>query len=341
MPNSTLNNAKRAKEDEFYTRREDIERELTHYADHFRGKVVYCNCDDPEKSEFWPFFTRNFWAYGLKKLIATHYEPDEKNFSYKLELTEKQDGQFYFDGPVKTPIQSNGDFRSACCIELLEEADIVVTNPPFSLFREYVAQLMKYEKKFIIIGSKNAVKYKEIFPLIKGNQLWLGYHPMSADMYFHVPDSYQKWLKTNKQKGSGYRIVDGEIMGRSASVWFTNLETTLRHTPIDLRGNYYAGNEEKYPQYVNFDGIEVGKISDIPCDYYGMMGVPITFMAVYCPEQFEIVGYSLDMATPISTCAAEGADFTKGGNCFYLDDGNLHYRRLYDRFVIRRKKDLK
>ena len=170
--------AKDAKNDEFYTQRSDIENELSHYADHFKDKVVYCNCDDPKESEFWQFFMRNFKAWGLKKVIATHYEPDEKNYSYVLEICEDTNGDGvvnYLDEPTVTQIPCNGDFRSGVCIEYLKEADIVVTNPPFSLFREYVAQLLEYDKKFVIIGHQNALKYKEIFPLIKDGKIWLGY----------------------------------------------------------------------------------------------------------------------------------------------------------------------
>ena len=282
MANRALNNAKRAKKDEFYTRREDIERELTHYADHFRGKTVYCNCDDPETSEFWRFFVRNFWAYGLKKLMATHYDPDEKNYSYKLELTELPDGQFSYAG-VKTQIPCNGDFRSAACIELLKEADIVVTNPPFSLFREYVAQLMEYGKKFVIIGNQNALTYREIFTLLRDNQIWLGYY--SGDMAFKVPDYYEAketrfWIDETGQKWRS--------MGNAC--WYTNLDIPKRHMPLDLRGNLYAGNEDRFLFFDNYDAINVDKVADIPNDFYGVMGVPVTFMDKYCPEQFEIIG---------------------------------------------------
>ena len=272
MANKALNNAKRAKKDEFYTRREDIERELTHYAEHFRGKAVYCNCDDPERSEFWQFFVRNFWAYGLKKLMATHYEPDEKNYSYKLELTETETGQLSYEGAVKTQIPCNGDFRSAACIELLKETDIVVTNPPFSLFREYVAQLMEYGKKFVIIGGLNAVKYKEIFPLLRDNKIWLGYY--SGDMAFKVPAYYEPrptrfWIDETGQKWRS--------MGNTC--WFTNLDIPKRHQPLDLRGNRF--DAVKYPKYDNYNAIEVSKVEDIPDDYDGLMGVPITFMMKY------------------------------------------------------------
>ena len=319
MANRALNKAKIAKEDEFYTRREDIERELSHYEAHFRGKTVYCNCDDPEKSEFWRFFVRNFWGYGLKKLMSTHYEPDEKNFSYKLELTEMQSGQLSCDAS-RTPIESNGDFRSACCVELLKEADIVVTNPPFSLFREYVAQLMEYGKKFIIVGNHNALTYREIFPLLKDNRIWLGYQ--YGDMSFRVPSYYEPratrfWVDETGQKWRS--------MGNAC--WFTNLDIPKRHMPLDLRGNYY--DPEKYPKYDNYDAIEVSKVNDIPCDYDGVMGVPVTFMDKYCPEQFDIVGLAAGNIRGLS-----GLVSSTGKDGPYIN-GKLKYGRI----LIRRKRE--
>lgn len=265
--NASLIAAKKAKNDEFYTQKADIEAELSHYEEHFRGKTVYCNCDDPEYSEFWKFFVRNFKPYGLKKLIATHYEPNEQSFSYKLEAEADADGNFdIYQEPVKTPLPCNGDFRSAPCVELLKEADIVVTNPPFSLLRPFVAQLMEYGKKFIIIGNMNAITYKEFFPLLKNNQVWIGYtHPKR------------------------FMQLDGTMKSFGNIMWFTNLDIRKRHVPLSLRGNYYKGNEDKYPKYDNYDAIECGKVNDIPCDYDGVMGVPITFLDSYCPEQFEIV----------------------------------------------------
>ena len=270
--NANLAAAKRAKNDEFYTRREDIEAELSHYEQHFRGKTVYCNCDDPASSEFWKFFVRVFRPWGLKKLIATHFEPDARNFAYKIEISDPGEAVIGMV-PGKAPIQSNGDFRSAACVALLEEADIVVTNPPFSLFREYVAQLMGYGKKFLIIGSMNAITYKEFFPLLKDNKVWIGY------------TSPKKFL-----------MPDGGIKSFGNIMWFTNLDIPKRHRPLDLRGNYFA--PEKYPGYDNYDAVEVSRVSDIPCDYDGVMGVPITFMGQYCPEQFEIVGGSIFDDTP-------------------------------------------
>lgn len=282
--NKTLNKAKDAKNDEFYTRRSDIENELSHYADHFKDKVVYCNCDDPKESEFWQFFMRNFKAWGLKKLIATHYEPDEKNYSYVLEICEDTNGDGvvnYLDEPTVTQIPCNGDFRSDVCIEYLKEADIVVTNPPFSLFREYVAQLLEYDKKFVIIGHQNALKYKEIFPLIKDGKIWLGYGFPGNVGFFRAPH-YEDYAVSSQHKEGLIRV--------SGVCWYTNLDIPKRHTNLDLRGNYY--NPEDYPMYINFDAIDVSKVIDIPCDYDGLMGVPITFMDKYNPDQFEIIGVS-------------------------------------------------
>ena len=288
MPgNKDLNKAKDAKKDEFYTTRQDIEAELCHYAEHFKDKVVYCNCDDPVTSEFWQFFVRNFKPYGLKKLIATHYEPDEKNYAYSLEICEDTNGDGridFLDEPTVKQLPCNGDFRSAACIELLKEADIVVTNPPFSLFREYMAQLMEYGKKFVIIGNINAVTYKEFFPYIMDNKVWIGPSIHSGDRMFYVPDSYPM-----KAAGCGTDPETGRRYIRVKGVrWFTNLDIKQRHIPLDLRGNYYI--PDKYPRYDNFDAIEVNKTSDIPIDYDEMMGVPVTFLDKYCPEQFEILG---------------------------------------------------
>ena len=279
MAKASLNRAKKEKKDEFYTQRSDIEEELGHYAPYFRNKVVYCNCDDPVSSEFWQFFVRVFKPWGLKKLIATHYEPNDKNFSYSLELSGDMNGDGRVDmsdAPVIQPLPCNGDFRSAACIELLMQADIVVTNPPFSLFREYVAQLIEYKKKFIIVGNKNAVTNKEIFKLIKDNELWIGFRPMSSDFWLKVPDDQPC-----------EKIVDGVRLKHIMACWYTNLDIPKRHDGPEVRGNYY--DPEKYLQYEDCDGINVDSISDIPCDYDGIMGVPLTSLDKYDPEQYEIL----------------------------------------------------
>jgi hypothetical protein len=268
MANSNLRSAKKEKNDEFYTRIEDIEKELIHYKEHFAGKVVFCNCDDPTWSNFYKFFSRKFEDYGLKKLISTHYE--ENGQSYKLEIIKdiNGDGKINQFDEIRTNLQGDGDFRSEECVELLKEADIVVTNPPFSLFREYVAQLMDYNKKFLIIGSMNAITYKETFKLIKENKLWLG---IGAPKEFMQPDGNMKKF--------------GNIN------WFTNLEHKKRNEETILYKKYYR-NEDDYPTYDNYDAIEVSKVVDIPIDYNGTMGVPITFLGKFNPKQFKIVGMS-------------------------------------------------
>lgn len=340
MPrNKDLNKAKDAKKDEFYTTRQDIEAELCHYAEHFRDKVVYCNCDDPVTSEFWQFFVRNFKAYGLKKLMATHYEPDEKNYAYSLEITEDTngDGRIDFqDEPTIKQLPCNGDFRSAACIELLKEADIVVTNPPFSLFREYVAQLMEYQKEFIIIGNINAITYKEFFPYIMNNQVWIGPSIHSGDRMFYVPDSYPM-----KASGCGIDPETGRRYIRVKGVrWFTNLDLKQRHVPIDLRGNYYS--PEAYPEYDNYDAIEVSKTSDIPTDYDGIMGVPITFLDKYCPEQFSILGIT-DRDNPYGLTKKiyrkeDGPNYSDCNRraAIKMPDGSL--KSTYARILIQRRK---
>ena len=256
--NTSLHAAKRAKNDEFYTQLTDIEKELRHYKDHFRGKVVFCNCDDPEWSSFWLYFTLNFEKLGLAKVVSTHYASGVA--SYKQEYTG-------VTNPVKTtPLFGDGDFRSPESVEILKEADIVVTNPPFSLFREYVEQLVAHGKQFLIIGNNNSVTYKEIFTLIKKNQLWLGVSPRS--MTFKLPDGSSKDVN---------------------ACWFTNLPHKKRNEEVVLFRNY-SSNEGDYPKYDNYDAIEVSRVSNIPTDYAGFMGVPITFLEKYNPEQFEIVG---------------------------------------------------
>lgn len=323
--NKTLNKAKDAKNDEFYTQRSDIENELSHYADHFKDKVVYCNCDDPKESEFWQFFMRNFKAWGLKKLIATHYEPDEKNYSYVLEICEDTNGDGvvnYLDKPTVTQIPCNGDFRSGVCVEYLKEADIVVTNPPFSLFREYVAQLLEYDKKFVIIGHQNALKYKEIFPLIKDGKIWLGYGFPGNVGFFRAPH-YEDYAVSSQHKEGLIRV--------SGVCWYTNLDIPKRHTNLDLRGNYYS--PEKYPKYDNFDGIDVSKVADIPCDYDGNIGVPITFLSVYSPDQFEIMG----MGTGDTAKAIGVTKNYRGRTDLSITDENGKHKCPYTRIIIKNK----
>lgn len=332
--NSSMTEAKRSKNDEFYTRIEDIENELGHYAAHFRDKVVFLNCDDPEASNFWRYFELNFEFLGLKKLIATHYDAAQP--TYKLELVRSDvggdtNGDGVVDGQdvVRTELQENGDFRSSEAVALLQEADIVVTNPPFSLFREYLAQLAEHNKKFLIVGNMNAITYRETWTLIQDGKLWLG--TRIGDMSFRVPESYgprstRFWID---DEGNHWRSLGN-------ATWFTNLDHSRRHEEIVLFRRY-AEDPSLYPTYANYDAIEVSKVADIPEDYSGEMGVPITFLGKHNPDQFEIVGYSGQLAKNLKDYVHPSVKFTGGGlGAFYVPvEGG--YRRLYDRIVIKRK----
>lgn len=286
--NKNLHNARNAKNDEFYTQLTDVAKELMHYKHHFKDKIVFCNCDDPTWSAFWKYFHLNFSALGLKKLISTHYDKTEP--LYKMEYTGGNDNDI--EVGAKTPLEGNGDFRNQECLDLLDEADIVVTNPPFSLFREYVACLMEHEKKFLIIGNMNALTYKEIFPLIRDNQLWYGASIHSGDRKFYVPDDYPL-----KAAGCGVDDDGRKFIRVNGVRWFTNLDYAERHEKLILWKNY---TPEEYPTYDNYDAINVDVTSDIPCDYDGVMGVPISWFDKYCPEQFDILelGNGRDNFTP-------------------------------------------
>ena len=296
--NRNLIRAKRTKQDEFYTQLADIEREAKHYAGHFRDKVVYCNCDDPRVSNFFHYFSYNFERLGLKKLVSACYQNRERDLFSSHD--SKQAIWLEYSGnnaggrvPEVADIGVNhfkgdGDFRCAESIELLKLADIVVTNPPFSLFREYVAQLVQYGKKFLIVGNQNAVTYKEIFPLIKDNTMWLGVTPKGQDMLFDVPEGYARELEATAKEGSAYRVVEGVVKGRLGNAaWFTNLDHDKRHEELILYKRY---SPEEHPHYDNYDAINVDKVVDIPKDWDGVMGVPITFLDKHNPEQFEILG---------------------------------------------------
>ena len=289
--NSNLNKARVAKNDEFYTQLTDVAKELMHYKAHFKDKIVLCNCDDPTWSAFWKYFHLNFAELGLKKLISTHYDREEA--TYKMEYTGGDDNNI--EVGVKTPLEGNGDFRNKECLDLLDESDIVVTNPPFSLFREYVAVLMEHEKKFLIIGNKNAIVYKEFFPLLKDNEVWIGF--------------------TNVKE---FLQPDGSIKKFGNIGWFTNLDVAKRHEKLILWKKY---TPEEYPKYDNYDAINVDKVSEIPCDYDGVMGVPITFLDKYNPEQFEIVGISA------SWCHCYVNQHEKS-HCPIINDKNL-YQRIF------------
>lgn len=305
--NSNLSAAKKTKNDEFYTQLTDIEKELVHYHNQLRGKIIFCNCDDPEWSNFWRYFDLNFDFIGIKALIATHYDPEKP--TYKLEIRwDSVTGAKL--PPVRTDLKQNGDFRSPECVELLKSCDVVVTNPPFSLFREYVAQLMQYGKKFIIIGNMNAITYKEIFPLLKDNQMWLGY--MSPKM-FGQPDGTMKSF--------------GNVL------WYTNIDIQKRHEPLTLFRRY-ADDPSKYPRYDNYDAIECSKVADIPEDYDGVIGVPITFLDKYCPDQFEIMGLAAgnSRATRLYYDVVYVPHVADRGGC-----GVVAGERKYGRILVRRK----
>lgn len=351
--NASLNRANAAKQDEFYTQLTDIEKELRHYRKHFQGKTVLCNCDDPYESNFFKYFALSFNRLGLKKLIATCYAGSPiANRQLSLFDVSGEQGDAYLavvtqvydttgDGGVDMidvaelfrskkntlkKLKGDGDFRSPECLRLLDEADIVVTNPPFSLFREYMAVLMEHQKKFIIIGNQNAISYQEIFPYLKNNEMWLGYN--NGDMAFRVPDYFEPRETRYWQDETGQKW---RSLGNIA--WFTNLDIKKRHEELILVRRY---DPEQYLKYVNYNAIEVSKISDIPCDFDGEMGVPITFLDKYNPEQFEIVGISRELVRTVSEDVRENGAYPQIGR-FYLDVGAPKYKKVYERLVIRNK----
>lgn len=326
--NALLNEAKKAKKDEFYTQLSDISNELKHYRKHFKNKVVYCNCDDPRVSNFFQYFALNFEKLGLKKLIATCYKnqsmdlfsQNDSEQAIYLEYSGDKNGNNLPDPEeigIK-PLKGDGDFRSKESISLLTQADIIVTNPPFSLFREYVAQLIEHDKKFVIVGHQNALTYKEIFPLIKENKLWLGYGFKGGAGHF-INEHYEDYATATDRKEGMIRV--------SGVVWFTNLDISKRHEDLILYKNY---NEEEYPTYDNYNAIEVSKTNEIPCDYDGVMGVPITFMNKYNPEQFEIIGAT----------ESEGKGFSNGlwNEKSNVAQAMINGKKVYKRIFIRNKK---
>lgn len=337
VANTNLHSAKRAKNDEFYTRLQDIEAELKHYRqfnaadpyqnfNHFQNKVVFCNCDDPDWSNFWRYFTMNFDFLGIKKLISTHYEMDGSP-SYAMILDrDSATGAMNNYGvnademPLgrRVELTGNGDFRSPECIAFLKESDIVVTNPPFSLFREYVAQIMAYEKQFILMANQNAITYKEIFPLIKNNRMWLG-TVSNKTLMFSVPEHY--YSKNEQRDNYGRKIVPVPAIS-----WFTNLDHKKRHENLPLF-RYYEDEADMFPSYDNYDAINVDRVKDIPCDYEGVMGVPITFLDKYNPEQFEIMNandYKTNEAVP-----------DKAHGLIKDKDGAINGKPKYARILIR------
>ena len=366
MANNNLTNAKRAKNDEFYTQYSDIQKEIEAYLDYnpdvFRSKVVYCNCDDPFESNFFRYFVLNFNKLGLKQLITTSYKPSPvantqlSLFGDDKTLTESKgrpkinankfiinevcdidgDGEFNLKDVAMqlkankhnewTPLEKDGDFKSPECVELLKQSDIVVTNPPFSLFREYVKQLFDYNKKFVIIGNKNSVTYKEIFPLVKENKMWSGKTEWSGGLWFVTMDD-----------GDVDRVIDGVNMKNVASVWFTNIDHGRRHQPLPLmtmeENLKYSKHKEikgkkAYDTYDNYDAIEVSFTDSIPSDYDGVMGVPISFLDKYCPNQFEIVGWSRH-----NDYNMDGG-YWKGGK----NDATINGKDVYRRILIKHKK---
>ena len=309
--NKLLQKARKTKSDEFYTQLCDIERELQYYEKHFLGKVVYCNCDDPHTSNFVKYFVTNFYRLGLKKLIASCYKENEINLFQANSFTagiccvyKGTKNGIIIESDIKIRnLKGNGDFRSQECIELLKESDIIVTNPPFSLFREFVAQIVKYNKKFLVIGNINAITYKEIFTLIQNNEAWLGINLGRGISGFIVPKNYNLYGTEVYSNGQGQTIV-----ATNSCLWLTNMEISQRHKHIELIKEY-KGNEDKYPIFDNCNGINVNKTKDIPKDYQGLMGVPITFLHKYNPEQFEIVRFRK---------GDDGKDLSINGKCPYF-----------------------
>lgn len=367
--NTGLRNANREKKDEFYTQLSDIEKELRHYKDQFKDKVVYCNADDPFESSFFKYFASNFNSLGLKKLIATSYagspfvggqislldieglKSARQKEPMKIEINEvndnNEDGAIDLsdvewllknDKNVSIPLKENGDFRSDEAINILKEADIVVTNPPFSLFREFVAQLEKYQKKFLIIGNINAITYKETFKLIKEDKIRTGYTNFNVGMFFVVPDDWDKFHHIDEKGNKIARV--------STSCWFTNLEV-MKHREDIILYKRYKGNEEEYPRYYNYDAINIDITKDIPMDYEGVMGVPITFIDKYNPDQFRIIGLGISTSgreIGVKPYTKEHREYRKNiqkrgvvdGDLYLLENGIV--KVPYARILIKNKK---
>ena len=391
MAQRDLNIAKKERYDEYYTQLSDIEKELRHYKAHFKGKTVFCNCDDPYESNFFKYFAMNFNHLGLKKLIATCYVTspvmgtqlslfDDMEFEikapqdpskkpYKVEITEvgdeNADGAFDLEDikhllknkkNVCKVLKGDGDFRSEECTELLKEADIVVTNPPFSLFREYIAFLLEHQKKFLVIGNQNALHYKEIFPLIQSNKIWTGYRRSSGGGWYMVTKELENDIRSGK-KSATWKEVNGVFVVNKPMLWFTNLDIEKRHEEMILYKTY---SPEEYPKYYNFDGIDVNSLSEIPNDYYGYMGVPDSFLEVFNPDQFEIIGVGTDVPKTKEHISYKDRDLItyevdgkvvwstkytvperKAGNSLRIDDNGQPGKLPYSRIIIRRKEQPK
>lgn len=354
--NSNLRKANKAKKDEFYTQLSDIEKELKYYKNQFKGKIIYCNADDPYESNFFKYFASNFNALGLKKLIATSYagspviggqlslfdmegtKSAKRKEPIKIEINKVEDlnddGAVNMadiewllknDANVSSVLKGDGDFRSEESIELLKQADIVVTNPPFSLFREYVAQLEKYKKKFLIIGNQNAITYKEIFKLIKENKLWLGVSMNGSNRWFEIPDYYEKYHKI--ENGKKYAFVAGVV-------WFTNMDHNKRHEELLLYKKFKESKDE-YVKFDNYDAINVDKTTNIPIDYVGVIGVPITFLHKYNPEQFKIID-GLNRYTILDVAGLNENAVKK-----HLHMTEINGKSKYFRVLIKNKKVIK
>lgn len=380
MANTNLANAKTAKNDEFYTQYNDIQKEINAYLefdlDVFRGKTVLLPCDDPEWSNFTKFFAQNFEAYGLKKLISTSYAVESKKIKeweptlfetespyydadksrthgkiFVLDEDINGDGRFNMNDLQWSYLEGDGDFRSDEVKALRDEADIIITNPPFSLFREFFAWIMDAGKRFVIICNKNCVSYKEVFPYIKNNQVWVGSTPMSQDLLFEIPKSMEEMFVKNGKAGSNYRIVDGKVLGRSTSIWITNLDHGRRHEPLPLMtmedNIMYSKHKEirgkKYAHYENYDAIDVPFYDAIPSDYEGLMGVPRSFLDKFCPDQFEIIGNAEGDAgkelgfKPYPRELRKLNKSLRDGQPYYFDENGFP-QKPFGRIIIRKKR---
>lgn len=380
MANTNLSNAKSAKNDEFYTQYSDIQKEINAYLEYdpdvFRGKTVLLPCDDPEWSNFTKFFAQNFETYGLKKLISTsyaveskkikeweptlfetespYYDADKSRTNGKIFVLDEDingDGRFNINDLQWSYLKGDGDFRSDEVKALRDEADIIITNPPFSLFREFFMWIMEAGKKFVVICNKNCVSYKEVFPYIKNNQVWVGSTPMSQDLLFEVPKSMEEEFIKNGKAGSNYRIVDGKVFGRSTSIWITNIDHGRRHEPLPLMtmedNIMYSKHKEirgkKYAHYENFDAIDVPFYDAIPSDYDGLMGVPRSFLDKFCPDQFEIIGNAEGDAgkelgfKPYPRELRKINKSLRDGQPYYYDEDG-YPQKPFGRIIIRKKQ---
>jgi len=380
MANTNLANAKTAKNDEFYTQYQDIQKEINAYLEYdpnvFRGKTVLLPCDDPEWSNFTKFFAQNFEAFGLKKLISTSYAVDSKKIKdwqptlfetespyydadksrthgkiFVLDEDINGDGRFNINDLQWSYLNGDGDFRSDEVKALRDEADVIITNPPFSLFREFMAWLMEADKKFVLIGNKNCVTYKEVFPLIRDNLLWVGRTPMTQDLLFEIPESIQEEFVRNGKNGSNYKLVEGRVLGRSSSIWLTNIEHGRRHEPLPLMtmednilySKYKDVKGKSYIHYANYDAIDVSHSDAIPIDFEGIMGVPISFLDKYCPEQFEIIGQTQGDSgkelglKPYPRELKKLNPSLRDGQLYYIDENGIP-QKPYARILIRKKQ---